>query len=179
MTTLTPAVSAHEKIQSFIRTKVAFAVGAFLGWLLLVSNLDLTGAFALTLTAFGIALVTNGYYLLIRLLESRFPWLGVLLGWPKQPVYFGVDDLWASLVKTAIPTVAAFLVALGLNVITNLTGFDLFPDPENQLTLVIVLIGAFEAAYDSAAKWIIAKVPRASWLLGTGAPLALYTSKVA
>lgn len=27
------------------------------------------------------------YYTLIRVLEARFPWVGILLGWAVQPVY--------------------------------------------------------------------------------------------
>lgn len=173
--------TAHEKIGSFIRTKVAYLVGAFLGWLLVTTGLDLTGQFQLTTIALVVALVTLAYYQAVRLVETRFPGFGVLLGFPRQPDYVGsVSNLWQSLVKTAVPVLVTFLVALGIDLISNLFGVQMFSDPETQLTLIAVLIGVAEAAYDSAAKAIIAKWPAAAWLLGgqdAAAPLtrAAYT----
>lgn len=75
-----------DAITGLIRTWTPTAVGAALAWLLTLGiELDPTAQAGLItgLTAVVIAV----YYALARLLESRWPWLGVLLGSTKQPTY--------------------------------------------------------------------------------------------
>jgi hypothetical protein len=42
-----------------------------------------------SLTAALVVVVTAIYYGVLRVLEVKFPWLGVLLGWKAQPTYSG------------------------------------------------------------------------------------------
>lgn len=153
-------LSGHDRVLAFIRTYVPYSIGAILAWLLAVSRLDLTGPFQVGLVAFAVAVVTNVYYVLIRLLEYRFPMIGVLLGAPRQPEYTAVDNLWASLVRTAIPTLVAAVVITVIGAVVML-------DAETSTTLIVVGTAIVQGLYYALAKAIIAKWPRASILLGT------------
>jgi hypothetical protein len=42
-----------------------------------------------SLTAALVVVVTAIYYGVVRVLELKFPWLGILLGWKAQPTYDG------------------------------------------------------------------------------------------
>lgn len=75
-----------DVLVSLIRTYVPIGVGAFIAWLVTLGvEVDATAQAGLVtgLTA----VITAAYYTLVRLLEKRFPWLGVLLGSTKQPEY--------------------------------------------------------------------------------------------
>jgi uncharacterized membrane protein (DUF441 family) len=73
-------------IISAIRTYVPILVGAFVSWLALKGiNLDSSTVLALG-TALG-GVVAALYYTIIRLLEKKFPQVGVLLGTAQQPTY--------------------------------------------------------------------------------------------
>lgn len=160
-------MTPHDRVLSYIRTFVPYGIGALLAWVLTTVALDLRGEFELALTAFLVALVTNVYYLLIRFAESRAPWLGVLLGWPKMPDYTAVDNLWASLVRTGIPTLVAPLVVLVAAWLAGLLNITL----TDELTtgLIAAVIGIVEAAYYALARFLIKRWPSTEWLLGVSA----------
>lgn len=158
-------MTPNEKVLGFIRTYVPYGVAAALAWLLLHTGLDLTGEVQVLAITLVVALVTNVYYLLIRLLESRWPFLGVFLGWPKQPEYVKVDNLWASLVRTLIPTLVSFVVVTISYYIAQAFGVEV--SAENQASIIVVVVALVEAAYYSLARAITARWPAASWLLGT------------
>lgn len=163
MTSTTPG-TANDRLLAYIRTYVPYAIGGALAWLLLVTGLDLTGEFQLVAVTLAVAVVTNAYYWLIRLLEGRFPWLGAFLGYAKQPDYLRVDNLWASLVRTAFPTLAAFIVA---TVTTLISSWSNTPIEIDNAGLAVILVAVFEAVYYAIAKEITTRFPSASWLLGT------------
>lgn len=71
----------YDLTVSFIRTVVPFAVSALISWGALPA--ELSDAATLTFTG----LIFSGYYTLARLLESRWPWAGWLLGRSKAPTY--------------------------------------------------------------------------------------------
>jgi hypothetical protein len=62
---------------------VPVAVGFLIAWGLLPATLSDQAVAAFS------ALLTAAYYLIVRLLESRWPALGWLLGAPKTPTYPG------------------------------------------------------------------------------------------
>jgi hypothetical protein len=77
----------NNTVVSLIRTYVPVVVGALVSWLIVhygwhVSK-DIQVGADTALTAFIIA----AYYTLVRLLENKFPWLGVLLGHVAKPTY--------------------------------------------------------------------------------------------
>ena len=152
-------MTGNDRILGFIRTYVPYAIGAFLGWLFVKTQVDLRGEFQVALIAFVVAGVQNLYYYVVRVLEIQFPALGIFLGFPKQPAYTGVDNLWASFIRTAIPTI----VGVGLFLVAQL---GLHLEADDEAGLVVILVGVAQALYYAAARAIIHRVPRASWLLG-------------
>lgn len=72
---------------SLIRTYVPIAVGTLISFLFVQFGLTLDGEIALQLTTGLTGLVIGLYYLVARLLERKFPQLGVLLGSTAKPVY--------------------------------------------------------------------------------------------
>ncbi len=150
----------NNQVISYIRTFIPWAVGAALTWVLIHTGIDFTGPVQVALIAFLVPLVQDGYYLLVRLIEQWLPWVGVLLGWPAQPIYLNVDALWASLVRTIIPSIAGaiigFVVSLGLAL-----------DPATQSALIIGVVGIIQYAYYALARTLVAKWPGLAWLLGT------------
>jgi hypothetical protein len=75
-----------DALTGLIRTWVPVAVGAFIAWLVTLGvELDpQTEAGLITgLTALAIAI----YYSIVRLLEAKWPAVGILLGAPKAPFY--------------------------------------------------------------------------------------------
>lgn len=153
-------ITANDRILAFVRTYVPYAVTALVAWLL-VHGVDLQGAPAVALIAFGTALATNGYYLVVRLLEQQIPILGIFLGAPKLPSYTGVSDLWASVVRTCIPPlVAAFLIT-----VSAFLGFAI--DVNTQADLIVIGIAVVEALYYALAKLLVGRWPSSlGWLLG-------------
>lgn len=158
-------MTPNDKVLGFFRTYIPYGISAGLAWLLLHTGLDLTGEVQVGLIALTVALVTNVYYTTIRLVETRWPWVGIFLGWPKQPEYIKVDNLWASLVRTLIPTLVAFAVVTASYYISLWFGFEI--DLENRASLVVIAVGVVEAAYYGAARALLAKWPSLSFLLGT------------
>lgn len=71
---------------SLIRTYVPVGVGAAIAWLA-ARGLNLDPSVAVGATAALTGVLTAGYYTLVRILEAKFPWLGVLIGHPAKPSY--------------------------------------------------------------------------------------------
>lgn len=158
-------MTPNEQVLGFIRTYVPYGIGAAVAWLLLTFGLDLSGDVQILAVTLAVALVTNVYYLGIRLIESRWPWLGVFLGWPKQPEYVKVDNLWASLVRTLIPVLVAFLVSTLALYIAVWAGVEI--SVESQAGLITIIVALVEAGYYALARGITARWPWTSFLLGT------------
>lgn len=76
-----------DLVTSIIRTVVPAIVGAVLAGL---SNIgvELDAAAAANLAAFLTALFGGLYYVVIRVIESRWPKAGILLGSTKKPEYY-------------------------------------------------------------------------------------------
>lgn len=77
----------NDFLISFIRTAVPVAVGAVLAWLASKTGIILDADSSASLTAGVVAVAVAVYYALARALETRWPWLGVLLGRRAKPVY--------------------------------------------------------------------------------------------
>lgn len=75
-----------DAITGLIRTWVPVGVGAFVAWLL-AHNITIDADAQKGLTVAVTAVVIALYYALARVLESRWPWFGVLLGSTRQPSY--------------------------------------------------------------------------------------------
>lgn len=69
---------------SLIRTYVPIAVGAALTWLVVQLGVVIDEASASGVVATAVLVISGTYYLLARWLESRWPWLSVLLGTPPS-----------------------------------------------------------------------------------------------
>lgn len=76
----------NDVITSLVRTYVPVIVGSVIAWLAARGiNVDeATGAAAITALTGAIILA---YYTVVRLLERKFPKIGVLLGSTKKPEY--------------------------------------------------------------------------------------------
>lgn len=71
---------------SLIRTYVPIGVGAVAAWLATL-GIDVTGEAAAGLVIFITALLQGLYYLVVRLLETKWPAVGALLGKKSEPIY--------------------------------------------------------------------------------------------
>lgn len=77
-------------IISQIRTFVPIIVGAFVAWLVTVGialDADTQAGLIVALTG----LLQGLYYFIVRLLEKRWPKVGVLLGVASKPVYRALE----------------------------------------------------------------------------------------
>lgn len=158
-------MTPNDRVLSFVRTYAAYFVGAAASWLAIHTGFVTPDALTLATVTLLVGLVTTGYYTLVRLVEVRFPGFGAFLGFPRQPDYPQVDNLWASFVRTLVPTLAAVLVSLAVTAVAALFNFPLTLD--HQAELAVVFVFAVQALYYGAARAILAKWPRAAWLLGT------------
>lgn len=77
----------NDVLVSLIRTVVPVAVGAALTWLGSAAGIILPSDASTGLTAGVVALVVAAYYALVRLIERRWPGVGLLLGARRQPSY--------------------------------------------------------------------------------------------
>lgn len=77
-----------DLVPSLIRTYVPILVGQVAAWLAL-KGVQLDDATVVAATAALGGLLSAIYYLLVRLLEQKFPQLGILLGSAKKPEYTG------------------------------------------------------------------------------------------
>jgi hypothetical protein len=162
-------MTPNDQVLAYIRTYVPYAIGAFVAWLLATFTLTLPDEFVVAVIAFAVVAVQNLYYLVIRLLERWAPMLGVFLGFPKQPAYTGVADLWGSVVRTGIPTIVGGILGLA-------AALGLQLDSETQAGLIVILIGVLQAVYYAGAKELIARWPSTGWLLGGVPAPAVYLS---
>jgi len=71
----------HDLIYSVIRTGVPTVIGGLISWGVMPE------AWGVPAISFGTILVANGYYLICRVLEEKWPKLGWLLGVPHPPTY--------------------------------------------------------------------------------------------
>ena len=75
-----------DLIPSLIRTYTPIIVGQLVAWLTL-KGVQLDDATVVGLTAALGGTVSAVYYLVVRLLEKKFPAIGVLLGSTRKPEY--------------------------------------------------------------------------------------------
>lgn len=76
-----------DVVVSFIRTYVPVLVGAVLTWLGSVLDIVVPEDGSTSLIAGITAVVIAAYYAVIRLLERKWPWFGILLGKSVTPTY--------------------------------------------------------------------------------------------
>ena len=76
---------------SLIRTYAPILVGAFASWLLTV-GLDIDSETQAGLVIFLTGLLQAVYYTVVRVLEQKFPGIGVLLGAAKSPDAYSKGD---------------------------------------------------------------------------------------
>lgn len=76
----------NSLLPSIIRTVVPIVVTA-IATFLAAANIDLGPEGYSALTAFLGALIGAVYYVVVRFLEQKFPWVGNFLGSAKKPVY--------------------------------------------------------------------------------------------
>jgi hypothetical protein len=77
----------NDVVVSWIRTAVPVAVGSVLTWLASALGIVIPSDASTGLTTFVVTLVVAVYYIVVRLAEKRWPWVGVLLGVKRQPTY--------------------------------------------------------------------------------------------
>jgi hypothetical protein len=78
--------SVSNLVVSLIRTGVAVVIGAFVTWAIRQGWLADSSVTA-PLTEALVVVVTGAYYLIVRLLESKWAGFGWLLGIAKAPAY--------------------------------------------------------------------------------------------
>lgn len=71
---------------SVVRTAVPYLVSGVIT-LLTIAGVNASDGLVAGLTALAAFLVGTAYYLIVRMLETRWPKLGWLLGKPTQPTY--------------------------------------------------------------------------------------------
>lgn len=75
-----------QYIISVIRTWVPVFVGSLIGWLVSIGiDVPEDARNSLIIAISGVTIAA--YYALVRWLEQKFPQVGLLLGYVKQPVY--------------------------------------------------------------------------------------------
>ena len=82
-------MTVRDLIASMFRTVVPEAVGFVLTLLARKLGVVIDTDTSTSLTAALVVVVTAVYYGVLRVLEQKIPWLGILLGWKAQPVYTG------------------------------------------------------------------------------------------
>ncbi len=76
----------NNVVISLIRTWVPIVIGSVVAWLATKGwhvNPTTSGGLIVFLTG----LISGGYYGVVRVLETQFPWLGFLLGHTAKPSY--------------------------------------------------------------------------------------------
>lgn len=77
---------SNDVLTSVIRTGVPYVIGAVVAWLA-NKNVHVSDAQVASATAFVAFGIGTGYYMVVRVLETKYPKLGWLLGVPSQPTY--------------------------------------------------------------------------------------------
>lgn len=80
-------MTVRDLVASVVRTAVPAAVGFVLTLLGRKLGVVIDDATSTSLTAALVVIVGTVYYAVVRLLEARWKWLGVLLGFTVQPTY--------------------------------------------------------------------------------------------
>lgn len=79
-------INISEIIIGFIRTIIPTIVGAFVAWLAM-KGIIIDPSAAMGLSSFLFVLSTGIYYLAVRLISKKYPWVEWLLGSKKTPSY--------------------------------------------------------------------------------------------
>lgn len=74
---------------SLIRTWSAIIIGSLLTWLASTLHIVIDPSSQAGLVALVTAVLSGAYYLVVHVLEQRFPQIGVLLGKAALPYYAG------------------------------------------------------------------------------------------
>lgn len=83
---MVPTTGISDFVISLIRTYVPIGVGALISWFATL-GISLDGEAAAGLVIFLTAVLQGMYYLVVRLLERRWPAFGALLGKRSEPIY--------------------------------------------------------------------------------------------
>lgn len=75
-----------DLVVGFIRTTVPAIVGAILAWLATI-GLEIDAESSTALITGLTALITSAYWLVVRLISKKLPWVESLLGHTKTPNY--------------------------------------------------------------------------------------------
>jgi hypothetical protein len=88
MVNTTPETTSVSNVgASYIRTFVGLGVGAFVTYLARRANIVLDDASSQAATIGATAIVTGGYYAVVRALESKWKGFGWFLGLATKPKY--------------------------------------------------------------------------------------------
>lgn len=82
-----------DRLLSLIRTLVPVLVGSALAWLAARTGIVLPEHVSAELAIVATVAAITLYYALVRWLETRWPWFGLLLGAAKEPVYTAPAEL--------------------------------------------------------------------------------------
>lgn len=104
---------------SLIRTWVPIVVGTLLTWLAASTHIVISEHSRAVAAAACVAVLSAGYYALVRLLERKVPQLGVLLGATVQPAY--TPPAPAAAPFTYVPAVGGAPVSSGTGAISFVT----------------------------------------------------------
>ncbi|MCI2959559.1 hypothetical protein MN032_17885 [Agromyces atrinae] len=148
---------------AIIRTLTAYAVGMVASAILL-ANIAVPDAAELALAGFFTIVFSNAYYLLVTWIAQLVPWVGYLLLIPKEPTYGDGRDLLWSFLRTLIPSIAGYLLAL-------IPESFIVIDPATQTTLVVAIVSTSQGIYYAVLKTLERRAPWLSVLLG-GRPSA-------
>ncbi|MFC6883463.1 hypothetical protein [Actinomadura yumaensis] len=80
----------NDRLISIVRTLVPKGVGALVGWLALVGidvPDDTSAPLVAALTVFLSFVAGSAYYIAVRAVEQKYPWVGALLGHTGNPGY--------------------------------------------------------------------------------------------
>lgn len=80
-------MNTQDQFISYVRTGVNLLVGFLLTWLAKSLDIVIDPSTGPQLVALFMFVVTFVYYVVVRLIERKWPQAGVLLGIPKPPVY--------------------------------------------------------------------------------------------
>lgn len=82
-----------DKAYATIRLAAAYVVGVLLTWVAETLGVGIDEETSTAMRDAVTMLLSVGYYLVIRILATRLPWIEWLLVVPKSPVYVAPDKL--------------------------------------------------------------------------------------